>query len=81
MLLELRNIKDFKDEVADIDQNVERFLNKAKKSINMFQKKIKYSYKMLDQKDKQRLQAFSIGSVMQIYPMMPETFDKRSLKE
>jgi hypothetical protein len=50
MLLELKNIKDFKEEACDIDQNVERFMNKAKKSIGMFQKKIKFSYNLLDSK-------------------------------
>lgn len=68
ILLELRNIKDFKDEVANVDKNLERFLNKAKKSINMFQKKIKFPSNLLDQKQIQMLQEFSIGSVMQIYP-------------
>jgi len=50
ILLELRNIKDFKEEAYDIDQNVERFMNKAKKSIGMFQKKIKFNYSLLDAK-------------------------------
>ena len=81
LLLELSNIKDFKDEMADIDSNVERFLNKAKKSINMFQKKIKYSSTLLDPKDKQRLQDFSIGSVMQIYPMTPDQLTPRTLSQ
>ena len=51
MLQQLRNIKDFKEENADIDKNIQRFLNKAKKSIGMFQKKIKFNYKILDQKE------------------------------
>ena len=52
ILLELRNIKDFKEEACNIDQNVERFLNKAKKSIGMFQKKIKFNCKLLDAQQK-----------------------------
>lgn len=50
MLLELQNIKDFKDESANIDKNLERFMNKAKKSISMFQKKIKFPSNLLDYK-------------------------------
>lgn len=56
MLLELRNIKDFKDEVDNIDKNLERFLNKAKKSISMFQKKLKFSSNLLDPQQKNALQ-------------------------
>lgn len=56
MLLELRNIKDFKDEVENIDKNLERFLNKAKKSISMFQKKIKFSSNLLDHQQRNLLQ-------------------------
>ena len=80
-MLELKNIKDFKDEVADVDANMERFLNKAKKSINMFQKKIKYSSTLLDSKEKARLQEFSIGSAMQIYPIDPGQFSPKDLRE
>ena len=56
MLLELRNIKDFKEEACDIDQNVERFLNKAKKSIGMFQKKLKVGCSLLDARQREQLQ-------------------------
>lgn len=82
MLLELRNIKDFKDEVADVDKNLERFMNKAKKSIGMFQKKIKFSCDLLDHRQVQQLQEFSIGSIMQIFPVAaPETYDRKWLRE
>jgi hypothetical protein len=82
MLLELKNIKDFKEEAYNIDQNVERFLNKAKKSIGMFQKKIKFGYNLLDARQKEQLQEFSIGSVMQVYPQaLPDAIDRKWLKE
>lgn len=51
-MLELKNIKDFKEEANNVDQNIERFLNKAKKSIGMFQKKIKFNYNLLDNRQK-----------------------------
>ena len=69
MLLELQNIKDFKDQSANIDKNLQRFMNKAKKSINMFQKKIKFPSDLLDYKQIQQIQEFSIGNVMQIFPI------------
>lgn len=57
-------------------------MNKAKKSIGMFQKKIKFTYNLLDAKEKQLLQEFSIGSVMQVYPQaVPENLDRKWLKE
>lgn len=68
MLQELKNIKDFKEENADIDKNIQRFLNKAKKSLGMFQKKIKFNYNLLNEKEKDQLHEFSIGAIMQIYP-------------
>lgn len=57
-------------------------MNKAKKSISMFQKKIKFTSDLLTQKEVQTLQEFSIGSVMQIFPLAnPETADKKWIKE
>lgn len=57
-------------------------MNKAKKSINMFQKKIKFPSTLLDYKQIQQLQDFSIGNVMQIYPLGTiEVIDKKWLKE
>lgn len=48
----------------------------------MFQKKIKFSSDLLDPQQKNILQEFSIGSVMQIFTMLaPETADKKWLKE
>lgn len=48
----------------------------------MFQKKIKFSSDLLDHKQVQHLQEFSIGSVMQIFPVeTPEVLDKKWIKE
>jgi hypothetical protein len=65
-----------------VDKNLERFMNKAKKSINMFQKKIKFRSELLDHKQVQQLQEFSIGSIMQIFPVAaPELYERKWLKE
>ena len=56
-------------------------MNKAKKSISMFQKKIKFTCDVLDFKQVQQLQEFSIGSVMQLFPMEnAEVVDRHWIK-
>ena len=48
----------------------------------MFQKKIKFTSNLLDHREIQQLQEFSIGSVMQIFPMaIPEGISKTWLKD